>query len=103
MPEGAFFTNEDGERKLEAWRNDNRDQSKRANKKLKGGDMLEWSIEFYKSGVLFNGGSKRQDRPEGAGGKRGEIKGWSSASRRRFRKFLMFYGPRTASKLVAPL
>lgn len=47
-------------------------------------------IDIYAGkGAVFHGGSSRQGLPLGAGGRRGAISGWSSASRRRMREFLV--------------
>jgi hypothetical protein len=54
-----------------------------------------WFLDFYSvqvydnKGVMLNGGSKRQGLPVGAGGQKGNISGWSSASRRNMREFLV--------------
>ena len=44
---------------------------------------------YYGKGVIFHGGSVRRGLPIGAGGKKEEITGWSSKSRRLMREFLV--------------
>ena len=47
------------------------------------------TLSVYARGVKTKGFTPRMGRPDGSGGDRGEIKGWSSASRRRFRQWLL--------------
>lgn len=50
------------------------------------------SIEFYSGGVAVNAPSKGNKKKKG-GAVRGRVQGWSSASRRRFREFMLSWGP----------
>ena len=47
------------------------------------------TIAMYPRGVKTRGYTPRVGRPEGSGGERGEIVGWSKNSRRRFREWLL--------------
>ena len=47
------------------------------------------TIQVFPRGVKTLGFSPRVGRPEGSGGERGEIVGWSKNSRRRFREWLL--------------
>jgi len=51
-------------------------------------DQWQGSIELYSGGVALNGVRGMRGKA-GPGGKRGKIAGWSSASRRRMREFML--------------
>lgn len=50
------------------------------------------SIDFYRGGVMLNAPVK-VDREQKGGGERGDVKGWSKASRRRMRNYLLTHEP----------
>lgn len=51
------------------------------------------TIMIYPKGVKTVGRTGRVGLPKGAGGKRGKIRGWSAASRRNFRDYLLTHAP----------
>ena len=49
-------------------------------------------ISFYPQGVRIDAGERAvMEQPEGVGGKRGKVSGWTKASRRRMRAFLLIH------------
>lgn len=69
---------------------------KASNSKVRSAEQVD-TIQVFPRGVKTVGFMPREGLPEGAGGVRGEISGWSAASRRRFREWLLTHESSTQS------
>lgn len=72
-----------------------------AHKKTVGREIEQsLSVDLYPDGVRINGLKLLQKQEKKGGGNRGKIAGWSKASRRRMREFLLSYRVPSALKLA---